>query len=145
MKNKKIHNDIKKKNEMMINKKISNLVNELHWKTIDYLVKNNNNILIGNMSSKSIVKKTGNLRSMTKRIAMSLRFYEFHQRLKYKCDVHKIGYGKINEWMTSKMCSFCGNVKEDLGGKEMYDCDKCGIKMERDINGARNIHMKAIY
>ena len=44
----------------MINKKIRNLTDELHWKTINYLVKNYDTILIGNMSSKGIVSKDGN-------------------------------------------------------------------------------------
>lgn len=144
LKNENINIKIKKKNEKMINKKIVHLVNELHWKTIDYLTKNNKIILIGDMSSKSIVSKKGNLTKMTKRIALHLKFFEFRERLKYKCNIKKIGYGQINEWMTSKMCSMCGHVEEDLGGNEMYECTKCGIKMERDINGARNIHIKAI-
>ena len=144
LKNENINIKIKKKNEKMINKKIVHLVNELHWKTIDYLTKNNKIILIGDMSSKSIVSKKGNLNKMTKRIALHLKFFEFRERLKYKCNIKKIGYGKINEWMTSKMCSMCGHVEEDLGENEMYECTKCGIKMERDINGARNIHIKAI-
>jgi putative transposase len=46
--------------------------------------------------------------------------------------------------MTSKMCSICGNIKEDLGGNETYKCQKCGTCIERDINGARNIYIKAI-
>ena len=142
--NKNINNNIKKKNEKTINKKIINLVDELHWKTINYLTTNNETILIGNMSSKSIVSKSGNLNKMTKRISMHLKFYEFHRRLKYKCNTRDVKYGKINEWMTSKMCSICGEIKENLGGDEMYECEKCGIKMERDINGARNIHIKGI-
>ena len=142
--NENITTKIKKKNEKMINKKIRCLINELHWKTINYLTKNNETILIGNMSSKSIVKKTGNLNRMAKRIALNLRFCEFHKRLKYKCDLKNAKYGKIDEWMTSKMCSMCGNVKDNLGGNEMYECEKCGIKMERDVNGSRNIHIKAI-
>ena len=53
-------------------------------------------------------------------------------------------YGKIKEWMTSKMCSNCGEIDEKLGSKEIYECKKCKIKLDRDINGARNIHIKAI-
>ena len=144
MENNEICKKIKKKNEKQINKKIKNMVNELHWKTINYLTENNKTILIGDMSTKSIVKKGGNLNKMTKRIALSLNFFQFRQRLKYKCDTKGVRYGKINEWMTSKMCSKCGNVKENLGGNEIYNCEKCHMKMERDINGARNIYIKAI-
>jgi len=144
MKNKLISKNIKKKNERIINKKISNLVNELHWQTINYLTNNNKTILIGDMSSKSIVSKNSVLNTVTKKIALSFKFFEFKQRMKYKCKVKDVKYGEIDEWMTTKMCSKCGNVKEDLGGNKTYKCEKCGICMDRDVNGARNIYIKAI-
>lgn len=144
MSNENISKKIQKKNEKMINNKISNLVKELHWKTINYLVKNYETVLIGNMSSKSIVSKKGNLNKMTKRIAMHLSFDKFHKRLKYKCNVNGVKYGKINEWMTSKMCSVCGNIHENLGSSEIYECIKCNTRMERDVQGARCINIKGI-
>jgi putative transposase len=133
-----------RQSQYITNKKISNLVEELHWKTINYLVKNYETVLIGSMSSKSIVSKNGKLNKMTKRIAMYLSFNKFHQRLKYKCNSNGIEYGKINEWMTSKMCSVCGNINENLGGSEVYECIKCNTKMERDVNGSRCINIKGI-
>jgi len=142
--NDQISEEIKKKNEEMINKKIKNAVNDMHWKSINYLIKNNEIILIGNMSSKNIVRKIGKLDKMTKRIAMSLAFYIFRQRLKYKCDINEIKYGEIDEWMTSKMCSKCGYVKWDLGGNKIYKCDHCKRNIDRDVNGARNIYIKSI-
>jgi len=51
MGNELIPDKIKKKNEKMINKKISNIVSDLHWKTIKYLTDNNEVILMGNMST----------------------------------------------------------------------------------------------
>jgi len=144
MSNENISKEIKKKNELMINRKIKNLVNELHWKSIDYLTKNYKTILIGDMSTKSIVSKKGNLNKMSKRIALHLNFYKFHQKLKYKCNINNAEYGKIKEWMTSKMCSNCGSIKENLGSSEIYECEECKVTMDRDVNGARNIHIKAI-
>lgn len=142
--NKEISEKIKKKNEKMINKKIKNLVTELHWKSINYLTKNYNTILIGDMSTKGIVSNNGNLNKLTKRVAYSLEFYKYHQRLKYKCKINDVEYGKINEYMTSKMCSNCGELNEKLGSNEIYECEKCKIKLDRDINGARNIFIKSI-
>jgi transposase len=96
------------------------------------------------MSSKSIVSKNGNLNKMVKRIALSLRFNDFKKRLKFKSEERKINYGIINEWMTSKMCSNCGSIKENLGGNEIYECLNCNLKQERDINGSRNIYIVSI-
>lgn len=142
--NKKISRKIKKKNEKRCNKKILNLVTELHWKSINYLVKNNKTIIIGDLKSQKIVNKKGTMYSLTKKISNSLSFYKFTERLKYKCNLNEIKFGKINEFMTSKMCSKCGNINEELGSNKIYKCKKCKIKLDRDINGARNIHIKAI-
>ncbi len=73
-----------------------------------------------------------------------MSFYKFRERLKYKCDENQRKYIMINEWMALKMCSKCGKIKEDLEGSNKYECNKCKIKMDRDINGARNIYIKAI-
>ena len=44
----------------------------------------------------------------------------------------------------SKTCSNCGNLKENLRGNHNYNCNKCGININRDINGARNIYIKTL-
>jgi len=39
-----------------------------------------------------------------------------------------------------KMWSCCGN----LGGSDIYTCQKCHMTIDRDINGARNIYVKSL-
>ena len=48
---------------------------------------------------------------------------------------------KINKWFpSSKTCSKCGNIKEELKLSERsYKCECCGIKIDRDYNAALNI------
>ena len=95
-----IPNKIKKKNEKLYNRKISGLVDELHWKTIKYLTSTYKRILIGDMSVKGI---------------------------------------------TSKICSMCGYIKNNLGSSKKYDCDGCNVSIDRDVNGARGIFIKSLY
>ena len=71
------------------------------------------------------------------------KYYEFQQRLEYKCKLHKINYKLIDESYTSKYCSECGYCKEDLGKVKLFICDKCDCILDRDINGARNIYIKS--
>jgi len=67
------------------------MVNELHWKTIDYLIKNYDTILIGDFSIKSASKKgESKLSKMTKDIGHLMRFSEFRKRLEYKCGINNI-------------------------------------------------------
>ena len=104
--NENIPKKIKKKNEKMINRKIHNKVDELHWKTISFLVNNFNNILIGDMSAKQIVRRNNHILSkITKTACLRTRYYEFRQRLNYKCTLNKVNYVLVNECYTSKICS----------------------------------------
>ncbi|MBA42707.1 MAG: hypothetical protein CMF62_01695 [Magnetococcales bacterium] len=143
--NNNIRQKIKKKYEMRTNRKIHNMVNELHWKVIKDLTSNYNNIVLGDMSAKSIVKKSKSvLSSKLKNACLRMRFYQFRQRLEYKCQLNGIGYKLIDEYYTSKTCSLCCEYNDKLTGEKVYNCKKCKCKMDRDINGCRNIYMKSL-
>jgi len=140
-----IKKKIKKKNEKIINRKIYNKVDDLHWKTIKCITDNFNNVLIGNMSAKQIVKKSNKVLSNdTKTACLRARYYEFRQRLSYKCSLNKVNYVLVDEKYTSKLCSMCGNYNEKLKGEKIYNCKKCNIVMDRDINACRNIFMRSL-
>jgi putative transposase len=125
-------------------RQLKNLVNELHWKSIKYLTEQYDKILIGDLSAKRISsKETSNIPKMTKRIALSMSYYKFRQRLEYKCKIKGIDYRVVDEKYTSKMCCVCGSYNEKLGGSKIYKCvnSKCNIKVGRDDGGAHNIFM----
>lgn len=134
---------IKNKNQKLINKKIYNKIEELHWKTINYLVKNYQTIFLGDMSAKSIVRKNNSILSNNSKVAcLRTRYYEFMLRLKYKCSIYNRKFKLVNEYYTSKTCSVCGNYNEKLAGELEYNCINCKCIIDRDINGCRNIYMK---
>lgn len=126
--------------------KIRKMVDDMHWKIINYLIKNNRYIFIGDMSVKSIISKSNRILSREdKRITNALKYYQFKQRLEYKCKVKKKYYKEVCEAYTSKMCSSCKKIKRNLGGNHHYNCNECNRIMDRDINGALNITMKGLY
>lgn len=131
---------LKKKNKhnQKIRNKIKNMVNDMHWKTIKWITSNFNNILIGDMSAKGVVE--GSIQKISKRILHCQRLFQFKQRLQFKCIENNVNYFEVNEFMTSKTCSCCGHIKEDLGLNKEYNCMNCGVKMHRDFNGARCIY-----
>jgi putative transposase len=45
---------------------------------------------------------------------------------------------------SSKLCSGCGTIKNTLGLNErVYDCDVCGLSLDRDENAAINLRRRA--
>jgi transposase len=129
----------KDKNKLYI--KLRNRINDLHYKTIKKLIEYDI-IYIPKLNIKNIIEKD-HLQSKTKRELQTLSHNLFIQRLKNKGE---LGDKKIiicDERLTTKTCGKC--FKEtDIGKSKEYECQKCGLKIDRDINAARNILIKQI-
>jgi putative transposase len=48
---------------------------------------------------------------------------------------------EVTEEYTSKTCTKCGRINQKLGGSKVFRCG-CGMVLDRDFNGARNILLK---
>jgi putative transposase len=128
-----------------VNKRIKGLIDELHWKSIKFLTDNYKTILIGDLSTKGIVcSSTSVLKKYNKELAYALSFYKYRERLKYKCLINNSNYLMVNERYTSKVCSVCGEFKDDLDSSKIYKCKKCMSIIDRDVNGCRNIILKCL-
>lgn len=68
-------------------------------------------------------------------------FYELKRQITYKTFFYGGEVHLINRYFpSSKTCSNCGTVKEDLKLSErIYNCDDCGFSLDRDLNAAINI------
>ena len=138
-----ITQDEKNKKTKRHYKKITNMIDDMHWKVISYLTDNYEKIYIGKLNMKDVISnETSNVSKMTKRIGLLMRHYQFRQRLMFKCRSKRINCIEVNEKYTSKTCSKCGNYKEDLGSNKKYNCNECKIRMDRDINASRCILLK---
>ena len=130
----------KRRGVLKYENKIKNIVNDIHYKTINYLVKNYNDILLPSFDSQDMVQ--GNLCRITKRHMNTLRHFRFKQRLLDKCkEIKNFRVFIVNESYTTKTCSNCGNLK-DVGSSKIYNCNNCNVVFDRDINGARGILLK---
>jgi putative transposase len=122
--------------------KIGWIVDQIHYSTINEL-KHYNHILLPTFESQELVSKN-RLRSKTNRELMSLQHYTFKQRLKSSLYFQQdTKLYLVSEAYTSKTCTRCG-VLNDIGSNEIYHCKECGLVIDRDINGARNILLKNI-
>ena len=68
-------------------------------------------------------------------------FYEFKRQLEYKARYHdRVFYQVDRFYPSSKLCSGCGALKQDLTLKDrVYHCDQCGISLDRDYNSSLNL------
>jgi len=126
-----------------LRRKIKNKIDDLHWKSINFLIASFDKILFGDMSSKSCCQGKG-LSKMSKRVLNSFRFYKYKERLRQRCLEKGIEFEEVNEFCTSKTCSVCGSYKKDLGFSKIYECNKCNTIIDRDFNGARNIYFVSL-
>lgn len=137
---KKIKN--KRKHLKKREKKLKNYINNMHWQVINYITKNYNHILLGNYSTKRMVENN-KTNSINKRIGSSLRFYQFREKLIYKCILNNCKYSLINEFNTTKSCSNCSTIN-NIGTSKEYICKKCKKEFPRDVNSSKNILLKGI-
>ena len=66
---------------------------------------------------------------------------EFRRQLEYKTTRSGAVLRVVDRWFpSSKTCSNCGIVKDKLSLSERtFNCDMCGLSMDRDLNAAINI------
>lgn len=67
-------------------------------------------------------------------------FYEFRRQLEYKCNEKGIKLIVADRFFpSSKLCSCCGTIKQDLKlSDRIYKCD-CGNVIDRDYNASLNL------
>ena len=125
--------------------KVKNKVSDLHNQTANMLTTTFKSIFIPIFETKEMIKKEKrNITKTTVKELLNLSHYKFRNKLKNMCKIRGNNYKVVGEEKTSKTCTGCGKYNKDLGSSETYDCKKCGIKIDRDINASRNICIKNI-
>ena len=124
--------------------KVVNLVDELHWQTARWLTSNYKMILLPTFQTQDMTRCAGRkIRSKMARMMLSLRHYEFKRRLLWKAWQRGVLVLEVNEAYTSKTCSWDGSIKDNLGSRTVIR-DESGFGMDRDVNGARGIFLRAV-
>jgi transposase len=118
---------------------LKNLKMELHNKTIRFIYTNYGKMIIPPYEIKNMV---GKLNSKISRCMYNLSYYSFKERLKDKGEEMNLIVEEKGEHYTTKTCTRCGNIDNNIGGKEIYNCLKCKLIIGRDDGAARNIMLK---
>jgi len=130
-----------KKEEHLLWNRIKCLVSDMHWKSINYLISNYDVILYPTFETSKMMRGK-KLSKLSKRIMNMFSFFQFKSRLEWKCEKHGKTLIIVDESYTSKTCGSCGALNNKLGGSETFKCGSCDFKIDRDVNGARNILLK---
>lgn len=69
--------------------------------------------------------------------------FTFRQHLIHKAREYGVNVYLCHEDYTSKTCTKCREIN-NVGGKEYFTCVSCGLSIDRDVNGARNILLCAL-
>ena len=122
-------------------KRVKNLVKEMHWKCISYLIKNYETIMYPDYRVSQMLKKN-KIGRMTKRLMTMYSSYEFKEKLKYQCSKYGRRLIIVDESYTSCTCGKCGFIHKNLNGNKVFNCPACEVSMDRDASGSRNILLK---
>ena len=141
------HGDWKRHDQKRIDRlaiRIRNLVDDLHRRVACDLVRAFDVILLPSFGTKEMsAKSERKIRTRTVRSMPGLAHYRFRQKLAWMCRK----YGKrlviANEAYTSRTRSWDGFVAQEPGGSKTVSDGT--IIVERDMNGARGIMLRALY
>ena len=123
---------------------IVNLIDELHHQAARWLVDNFDVILLPTFETSDMTKRGARkLRAKSVRSLLTYAHYRFQQFLIWKAWQTGKDVILVNEAYTSKTCSWSGEIIGNLGGRRIV-AGADGIRVERDINGARGIFLRAL-
>lgn len=137
--------DKKRKQREKLRLRVKHLVDEVHWKTVRFLLDNYDNILIPVFEVQSMIRKVDRkIRKKVVRQMLSWRHYEFRQRLMFKAKQENKNVFVVGEEYTTKTCTQCFAINPNVGGSKTFKCLCCGLQADRDAMGSRNIFIKNI-
>ncbi len=119
--------------------KIYDLIDDLHKKTAHFLCKTFHTVFIPTFETSQMVSK---LNSSVARNMMTFAHYRFKQFLMAKGEEYQCDVQEVSEAYTTKTCSYCGK-QHNMGSKKTMKCS-CGATVDRDLNGARGIYLRAL-
>ncbi|WP_293139477.1 transposase [Okeania sp. SIO3I5] len=125
--------------------KIQQLVKDLHNKVASVLTNSYKLIFLPTYeTSQMVLKSSRKINRKSVRNMLSWSHGKFASHLEQIAARKGVLVVRCNEAYTSKTCTNCGHVHKNLGGSKIYKCPQCGHIIARDINGARNIMLRAL-
>jgi putative transposase len=120
----------------LVHRQIADSRKDFLHKLTTQLVRENQTIVVEDLAIKNMKKNH--------KLAQSIHdasWGELIRQLAYKCEWYGRELIKIDRWFpSSKRCGNCGHIADKMAlNIREWDCPKCGINYDRDLNAARNI------
>jgi len=113
----------------------TNRLSHFQWHLANHLCNENQVVVIEDLNVRGMQKLRSLSRSVSTQVWSTFVNKLENKSVEYDTDVYKID----RFYPSSKMCSKCGAIKEDLSlSDRQYECE-CGASLDRDINAAINI------
>ena len=123
-----------------IHRKIQRQRDDFSHKLSRDLVKNHDLISFEDLNIKGMVKNHHLAKSIT-----DAGWIRIIQYTIYKAESAGTFAVLIDPKYTSQECSQCGNIKHELKlSNRIYNCNACGLSIDRDVNAAINIERKGM-
>ena len=112
-----------------------NYLNHFQWNLVNKLCSENQTICLENLNVKGMIKNR-KLSHAIQNINWSSFITKLEQKAKeYNTEIYKVG----RFYPSSKTCSNCGKIKQDLKlSDRIFECE-CGNYIDRDLNASINI------
>ena len=121
----------------LVHRRLNNIRNNhIHQATNKIIKLNPYRVVMEDLNVSGMMKN----KHLAEKIAEQ-KFYEFKRQMKYKCQFNKIEFFEADRWYpSSKACSCCKNIKKDLKlSDRTYNCNVCGLVIDRDKNASINL------
>jgi putative transposase len=119
-----------------IHVKINNKRDDFLHKLSTFYIKNSKVLCVENLNIKQMMMQK---HYNAKNIADS-SWGKFLQFLTYKAESAGCKLIKVDPRNTTKCCSKCGGIQNMPLYKRIYECNNCGLSIDRDYNSAINIY-----
>jgi len=128
---------------LRIRRKIRRIVDELHYKLVQWLCRTYKAIIIPVFETRAMANNKDGKRKLNRQSTADMctwSHYRFRTNLVNKAKSFPgVTVIETTEEFTSKTCGKCGELNDKLGGSKLFTCAACGFHSDRDFNGARNI------
>jgi putative transposase len=119
-----------------LHQRIANVRQNFMHKITTTIIRENQTVVIEDLNVQGMLRNHRLARAIA-----DVGFGMFRRCLEYKAAVYGSKVIVADRWFpSSKRCSRCGNVKDELLLSERtYSCERCGLVKDRDKNAAMNL------